>query len=58
MGQPVEHPDFSLAQVEALADRHRVDWKTQGNERRMTQVGGHPYLVRVALHHLTQHGLT
>ena len=57
IGLPIKLPLFNKEQVEDLAQRHGLDW-TDGNEleRLMAMVGGHPYLVRLALYHLVGKG--
>lgn len=47
--------EFNLEQVICLAGRHGLDW-TDGNDAKklMAMVGGHPYLVRLALYHLVK----
>ena len=58
VGLPIQLPEFTSEQVLSLARRHGLNW-TDGNvETRnfasllMAMVGGHPYLVRLALYHL------
>jgi AAA-like domain len=51
-GVPVELKDFNLQQVFALAKLHRLNWDTTQIEQVMNMVGGHPYLVRLALYQL------
>jgi len=53
VGLPIKLPEFNLEQVICLAGRHGLDW-TDGNDAKklMAMVGGHPYLVRLALYHL------
>ncbi|GAB1539759.1 hypothetical protein NUACC21_24260 [Scytonema sp. NUACC21] len=57
IGLPIELPEFTKEQVQDLAQRHGLDW-THGSEaeRLMAMVGGHPYLVRLALYHLVGKG--
>ncbi len=57
IGLPIKLPPFTTEQVEDLAQRHGLDW-TDGKEleRLMAMVGGHPYLVRLALYHLVGKG--
>lgn len=57
IGLPIKLPLFTLGQVEDLAQRHGLDW-TGGTEaeKLMAMVGGHPYLVRLALYHLVGKG--
>jgi hypothetical protein len=58
VGLPVELPEFSLAQVQDLTRRHGLNWNESQVEQLMSIVGGHPYLVRVALYHLATGQLT
>ncbi|MFB2970437.1 AAA-like domain-containing protein [Aerosakkonema sp. BLCC-F183] len=59
IGLPLELPDFTKAQVIALARLHGLNW-TDGPEadRLLAMVGGHPYLVRLALYQMAQGNLT
>ena len=52
VGLPVELPEFDRRQVQDLAERHRLNLSGDRIEQLMDMVGGHPYLVRVALYHL------
>ncbi len=57
IGLPIKLPPFSLEQVEDLVQRHGLDWcdRTEVN-RLMGMVGGHPYLIRLALYYLVGKG--
>lgn len=55
VGLPIELQEFSQDQVQELVERHRLEWNTGQVEQLMTMVGGHPYLVRVALYHIARH---
>ncbi len=57
VGLPINLPPLSLKQVQDLALRHGLDWADGevGAQRLaplLEMVGGHPYLVRVALYQL------
>jgi hypothetical protein len=52
VGLPIELPEFTAEQVQDLAGRHRLNWNTSQIGRLMSMVGGHPYLVRLALYHI------
>ena len=57
VGLPIRLPEFSLNQVQDLAVRHGLTWAKgeigmQNLASLLAMVGGHPYLVRVALYHL------
>lgn len=53
VGLPIQLTDFSLEQVDQLAERYQLDW-TDGLQARqlMDMVGGHPGLVHLGLYHL------
>ncbi|MEO0408997.1 MAG: AAA-like domain-containing protein [Cyanobacteria bacterium P01_A01_bin.135] len=50
VGLPIELLEFGAAQVQNLAQRHGLNWGREETEALMAMVGGHPYLVRVALY--------
>ncbi|NJO80718.1 MAG: serine/threonine protein kinase [Cyanobacteria bacterium RM1_2_2] len=52
VGLPVELPEFTPQQVEDLLKRYRLDWHQNWVQRLMAVVGGHPYLVRLAIDEL------
>lgn len=53
VGIPINLPPFTLEQVQDLAQRHNLAWiDSQEAEQLMNKIGGHPYLVRLALYHL------
>lgn len=54
VGLPVELPEFSPQQVAELARRHGLNWQRDRVLQLMQMVGGHPYLVRLALYHFAQ----
>lgn len=59
VGLPIKLPEFNLQQVGELSRRHNLNWGDCSEEnseakRLMAMVGGHPYLVRLALYHLSQ----
>jgi serine/threonine-protein kinase len=58
VGLPIELSEFSREQVTDLAHRHGLNWHSNLIEQLMAIVGGHPYLVRVALYHIAQQQLT
>ena len=53
VGLPVELPELTLLQVKDLAERHGLALGAEA-EKLMGMIGGHPYLVRVALHQLAR----
>lgn len=54
VGLSIELSEFSAEQVADLARRHGLNLQINMVERLMNIVGGHPYLVRVALYHIAQ----
>ncbi|NEO54833.1 MAG: serine/threonine protein kinase [Okeania sp. SIO3B5] len=59
IGLPIKLPEFNFKQIQDLVTRHGLNW-TEGDrvEQLMAMVGGHPYLVRIALYHLAQAQIT
>ncbi|MCU0569277.1 MAG: AAA-like domain-containing protein [Oculatellaceae cyanobacterium Prado106] len=63
VGLPLRLPEFSLNQVRDLADRHALTWPDAETEAAhlsalLNLVGGHPYLIRLALYEFAQKTLT
>jgi hypothetical protein len=58
VGLPIELPEFIAEQVQDLTQRHGLNWNSSQVEQLMSIVGGHPYLVRVALYHMATGQLT
>ena len=58
VGLPVDLPEFNHQQVQELAARHNLNWSDAEVEALTAIIGGHPYLVRVALYHISRSGLT
>jgi protein SERAC1 len=54
IGLPVELTGFGAKEVTELAKRHQLDWQEEEVEELMAVVGGHPYMVRLAMWHLAQ----
>jgi DNA-binding Xre family transcriptional regulator len=52
VGLSIELPEFSLEQVQDLVQRHQLDWTLDQSKQLMTIVGGHPFLIRLALYHI------
>ena len=50
VGVPIELPEFSSEQILDLARRHGLNWNSIEVNQLTDMVGGHPYLVRVALY--------
>ena len=63
VGVTVSLPGFTIEQVQSLAQRYGLDWAadTEGAKRLASlqaMIGGHPYLVNLALYHLRQGKMT
>jgi hypothetical protein len=58
VGQPIELTEFTPTQVQELAQRHHLDGGTDLVTKLMSMVGGHPYLIRLALYQLAQSSAT
>jgi class 3 adenylate cyclase len=58
VGLSIDLPEFTPQQVQDLATQYQLDWKTGEVERLMELVGGNPYLVQIALHHISGKDIT
>lgn len=58
VGLPIELPEFTSEQVQELARQHGLNWQLGQVEQLMKLVGGHPYLVRLAMYHLARQDVT
>lgn len=58
VGFPVDLPELNQQQVQDLLQRHQLNWSNSQIEKLMMLVGGHPYLVRVALYQIAQARMT
>lgn len=58
VGLPIELPELTPEQVYDLVQRHQLDLENTQIDRLMSWVGGHPYLIRIALYHLACQNLT
>ncbi|NJN92125.1 MAG: serine/threonine protein kinase [Leptolyngbyaceae cyanobacterium SL_5_14] len=52
VGFLVELPEFTAPQVLELAELYRLQWSDTEVQSLMSLVGGHPFLVRLALYHI------
>ena len=52
VGLPIELPEFNIEQVQELALRHGLNLLKIELEKMIEIVGGHPYLLRLAMYHL------
>lgn len=54
VGLPIDLPEFSLAQISQLAELHDLKWNETETTQLQTLIGGHPYLIRLALYHVAK----
>ncbi len=58
VGLSVELPEFTSEQVQELATRYELDWTGEHVEKLMGLIGGNPYLVQIALDHISCETIT
>jgi transcriptional regulator with XRE-family HTH domain len=58
VGLPIELPEFDSPQVQELAARHGINWSATEVAELMALVGGHPYLVRLAMYRMARQDVT
>lgn len=58
VGLPIELSELNPEQVLDLARRHGLNWQVHQVEKLMGIVGGHPYLVRLALYNIIERQFT
>ncbi len=58
VGLPIELPEFNQQQVWELMQRHGLNWNANEVESLIAMVGGHPYLIRLALYHIARNDIT
>lgn len=62
IGLTLKLPVFNLEQVQELADRYGLNWWNEAGEQYasslLAMVGGHPYLVNLALYYLYRQEMT
>ncbi len=49
VGLPIDLPEFSPAQVQALLQHHHLHYKSADIDQLMQMLGGHPYLLQQAI---------
>jgi hypothetical protein len=52
-GVPVELLEFDVKQIQDLAHLHHLNWNDTHVEELTKMVGGHPYLVRLAMYYIS-----
>lgn len=58
VGLSIKLPQFTTEQVQDLAERYGLNWHSNETQQLMAIVGGHPYLVGIALYHLCRSEIT
>jgi len=58
VGLPIELPELTQPQVQELLYRHQLNWTDSQVGQLMVMLGGHPYLVRVALYQIARGRMT
>jgi serine/threonine-protein kinase len=58
VGLPIELPELNTEQVQDLVQRHNLNFSSEELDQLMAMVGGHPYLVRVALYQIAKGRMT
>ncbi|MEG4963168.1 MULTISPECIES: AAA-like domain-containing protein [unclassified Microcoleus] len=58
VGLPIELLEFNSQQVQDLAARHGINWSDTEVAEMMALVGGHPYLVRLAMYRIARQDVT
>ena len=58
VGVPIQLPEFTLTQVRNLATRYGLSWSDSEVKKLMAMVGGHPYLIRLAMHPIARQEVT
>jgi hypothetical protein len=58
VGFPLRLPPFNPGQVETLAQLHGLSWTPTETQQLTAMVGGHPYLIRLALYYLGRQTVT
>jgi transcriptional regulator with XRE-family HTH domain len=57
VGLPIELSEFTIEQVQGLVDHHQLPWREEQIICLMDMVGGHPYLISLALAHIQQQAI-
>jgi DNA-binding Xre family transcriptional regulator len=58
VGLPIELSEFTGQQVLELAELYHLQWSNTEVQSLMSLVGGHPFLVRLALYHVARRDIT
>ncbi|MDJ0731651.1 MAG: AAA-like domain-containing protein [Crocosphaera sp.] len=58
VGIPITLPMFTAKQVQKLAKIYNLNWSLEQGEKLMDLVGGNPYLLKLALYHISLKKIT
>ncbi|MDR9404832.1 MAG: AAA-like domain-containing protein [Halothece sp. Uz-M2-17] len=58
VGFPLELPNFTMEEVQELAQRYGLSWGEKDVQTIMSVIDGHPSLVHLSLYHLSQQEMT
>ncbi|KST69441.1 hypothetical protein BC008_35560 [Mastigocoleus testarum BC008] len=58
VGESIDLPEFEESQIEQLLQKHGLNWTSEQINQLMEMVGGHPYMVRVALYNIANQEMT
>lgn len=58
VGLLIDLPEFKVEQVKDLTHRYQLNWSDVQLEQLWTMMGGHPYLVHLAMYHIAHKHIT
>ena len=58
VGESIELPEFDELQIRELLQLHGLNWQPEQIQQLMELVGGHPYMVRMALYKIANQEMT
>lgn len=58
VGEPLRLKELTRPQVAELADRYGLNWSDNPIDHLMAMIGGHPYLVRLAMYYISTQEVT
>lgn len=58
VGEPLKLRELTPQQVQELSNRYGLNWTTQQIASLMAMVGGHPYLLRLAMYYVNNQDVT
>ncbi|MEO1374411.1 MAG: serine/threonine-protein kinase, partial [Cyanobacteria bacterium J06635_10] len=58
VGESIELPEFDESQIKKLLELHGLNWQPEQIKQLIELVGGHPYMVRLALYKIANQEMT